>query len=240
VGQQRAPNDPLRGLPPSVRTALAKAFIALSCGMLASCGGKAATSGSSAGLADGGMCPPLLSSTDTAPPSSADCTEFVNGMWRKAACDGELALRNPANSPVSVRLSLQFAPSDHVPSLTDSPDVELHIDDAEASWSGVWAKQPGNGTLFVVTNEGGMTTVRLGTGNLSLAAVPLAGCEARTTTGSVLAPYGDALYFDMKATLTTSAGNLISTISGEAYQLAAHPTVNTDGGGDSGDAGPPQ
>lgn len=142
---------------------------------------------------------------------------------------------------MSVKLALAFSPADMVPSLTGSPDVEVKFEDADASWYGVWAPQAARDASFNVTNDTGYTTVRLGASSVNLDSVAMAGCESRSPTGSISAPYGTFLNLDMQATLTDSAGRLVANDSGQCSQLDSHPTIRSGGfAGDASDAGPPQ
>jgi hypothetical protein len=156
-------------------------------------------------------------------------------------CNCDLWLRNTAGGPVSVKLALAFSPADMLPSLTGSPDVEVKFEDADASWYGVWAQQAARDASFNVTNDSGYTTVRLGASSVDLDPVAMAGCESRSPTGSISAPYGTFLNLDMQATLTDAEGRLVANDTGQCSQLDSHPTIRSDGsGGDASDAGPPQ
>jgi len=142
---------------------------------------------------------------------------------------------------VSVKLALAFSPADMVPSLVGTPDVEVKFEDADASWYGVWAAQAARDASFNVTSDSGFTTVRLGASNVHLDPVAMAGCESRSPTGSISAPYGTFLNLDMRAALTDAGGRLVANDTGECVQLDSHPTTRSDGfGGEGSDAGPPR
>jgi hypothetical protein len=155
-------------------------------------------------------------------------------------CGCELWLRSSLASPLQTRISLEYKPTTEPPSLSGSPDVELKFPDPDASWYDAWLNQADAGTSFTLSHERGVTSVRLGAGEVSLAPVTLPACAQLTATSSVNGPWGTRLQLSMKATLIDSSGQVVATSSGACEQPASHPTFPSGAAGAAGAGGPPK
>jgi hypothetical protein len=193
-----------RGLNPCILAALVAS--AASCG---SAGQNVDPGGGAAGTdtSDGGACneePPLAPpSYPGGPPSAPGCYEFTEGSWHRIPCNCELPLRNTTHSDVEVGLVLRVSPADVEPSLSASPDIELHFDDESSAWFDAWSKQVGSGSSFSVKHTDSATTVRLGARDVTLDTVTLSACQSRMGMASLDGP--DWATVDMSATLTDGA-----------------------------------
>jgi hypothetical protein len=146
--------------------------------------GDATSAGAGGG---GGTCEPPPPPSPTVP-DDAGCYVNENGTgWVAIPCGCELWLQNTSPAPVTADVELIVTPQDQVPSLGGTLDVEIAFEDPDASWYATWSQQSGNGDAFVVSNEDGKTTVRMGQNSVLLAPVPLAACETRKAA-AVVAP----------------------------------------------------
>ena len=167
------------------------------------------------------------------PPASFACAKNLDGAWVETPCSCELWLRNPLASPLQTTVSLDYTPTTEPPSPTSTPNVELKFPDPDASWYAAWSSQPDAGTSFTLMNENGVTSMRLAIGKVTLAPVTLPGCARLTATSSVTGPWGSRLDLVMKATLTDSSGNAVTTSTGECVQPASHPSFDPGAAGSS-------
>jgi len=175
------------------------------------------------------------------PPASFACASASpEGTWIEVPCGCELWLRSPIASPVQTNILLEYQPTTDPPSLDASPDVEVKFPDPDASWYRAWANQTEAGTSFTLSHEQGVTSVRLGADQVSLAPVTLPACARLTATASVNGPWGTRLQLAMHATMTDSSGHVVMTSMGTCEQPALHPTFAVGDAGASGEAGAPK
>ncbi len=121
--------------------------------------------------------------------------------WVPVPCLCELWLENTTFAPINASIQLTVAPPEQVPTLTQTLDVEVAFDDPDASWYATWTNQAGNGQAFAVTNDGGMTTVRMGEGSVALVPVPVAACKTRKALAHVYPWSNDSAKLNMHAVL---------------------------------------
>ena len=164
---------------------------------------------------DGGVngCGPTL-----AEPTGIGCYFSTRDCGlRKVECNGELDVTNPAATAATVEFTLTVVPSNVIPTLSGPPEVDIAFDDPDGTWATTWSAQPGNGNTFVVhTGAGnpnvggvapaaGMTTVRMGTGSLKLASVPLVAQQSMVVQAFMTGAVPNAV-LDMEAVVTDVTG----------------------------------
>ncbi|HXK18569.1 MAG TPA: hypothetical protein VNG33_12240, partial [Polyangiaceae bacterium] len=193
-----------------------------------SSGGAAAMSDEDGGASGANACP---ESTEpglpvSAVPSQVGCYEGRNGVWEAVPCSCDLWVDSPRTFATSVSISLSFTPANLTPSLDGDLKVEMEFPDAGGSWFEIWQRQAAQNLGFIVTHSStdDTTTVRLGQSSVTLAPVPLVGCESRHPRATVAGPWGTELRLDMVATLSDRSGNTVTAISNECAQPAGHPT----------------
>jgi len=168
------------------------------------------------GATDGGrICkaPPPPSPTL---PDEPGCYENDHGSgWVKVPCLCELWIENTTPGQAMARVELSVTPLDQAPAFDGTLDAEIAFDDPDASWYAIWAKQPGSGDAFTITNQGGKTTVQLAASSLTLGPVPLFACETRNAIAQVSGSYTETL--SMRAILDD--GHVLATIDGKCFAI---------------------
>jgi hypothetical protein len=172
------------------------------------------------GIGDGHKCllAAIQADSEPAPTNSTDAPDSNQVAQRNIQFVGpcEYPLTNGTTSNANVQITLTVTPNTGAtPSLTGLPNVSATFDDADSSWFSVWNAQPGNGTAFTVTHNGGAnsTTVRLGAFSVALNPVPLAASQSRNLTSSIQ-PVSGSLTVQFAATLTDSSGTVLVTNGG--------------------------
>ena len=201
-------------------------------------GGDAATNGGSGGgggrggrggsagesLASGGACaaPAPLEPTSGPPPNHVGCYAGIANGWLEVPCLCELPATNTTATSKSAWLRFTVTPDTPTPSLVGLPDIEISVEDADASWYRVWASQPDVGQFYIVTNTDSRTTVRLGTTNLALYPVPLAACETRKASATMSGAGPTAnLALEVNVADNRTGANFVTTDS--SCQELIHP-----------------
>jgi len=225
-------------------------LVALCAVVVVACGGRARSpTGAPPGDGMGGQAgsssaacelpPPAPPSVEGGPPASFACAANVTATWEERPCSCELWLRNPVAAPVQAAMHFVFTPSGVTPSLSDEPVVELRFPDPTSSWRDIWSSQAGAGADFNLVAADGVTTVRLGTTELTLDPVTLASCARLIATASVSGPWGTRLSLAMSAAFSDASGTLVESTVGECDQPATHPTPIPPDAGDAA-GGPAQ